>query len=369
MKKILYLGGFELPNRNAAAQRVISIAKTMRYAGNEVMLIGVTKEADEVGLVQEFDGFKYSSLKYPTGFKEWFFYITKFISFERIKVINPEIVVLYNFPAIAQKKITRFCHKKGIKVLVDLTEWYVTDGKSLHDIIKRWDTKKRMCKYNYDVDGVIAISKYLYHFYKDRVNTVYIPATVDLKDYKWNRNRRVEIHKPIRLVYAGSPGIGQKDQLDILVKAVEYNNDFELNVLGVTNEQFQSSFESQVIANNVRFHGRVSHPEAIKMVTESDFEVIIRDDNLVTRAGFPTKFVEAYSSGTPVIATPSSNICDYLKDGVNGYVVNKNQTLEEVLGKVSKLSDNELISIKKNAMSLLDFDYRDYVKEIQSVLS
>ena len=369
MIKILYIGGFEMPNRNAAAQRVVSVAKTMRELGCDVTFIGVTKEITELNQEHKYEGFKYFSVKYPLSIKDWYTHITKFISFDRIKAINPDVVVLYNFPAMAQKKLTNYCHKRGIKVLVDLTEWYVTEGKKPRDIIKRWDTNRRMYKYNFDVDGVIAISKHLYNFYKNRVNTVYIPATVDLQEKKWERNRKVEIHKPIRLVYAGSPGTGQKDKLDILVKAVESKNDFILNVIGVTKEQFQSSFESRVIGDNVRFHGRVSHLEAIKMVRESDFEVIIRDDNLVTRAGFPTKFVEAYSCGTPVIATPTSNICDYLVEGINGFIVNENQSLNQILEKVEKMSEYELITIKKNAISLQVFDYRNYLEEIKRVLS
>ncbi len=368
MKKILYLGGFELPNRNAAAQRVIAIAKTMREVGYEVEFIGVTKEYMEVGQQFVFEGFKYISVKYPSSIAEWFYQITRFIPLEIIDEKKPNIVVLYNFPAIAQNRIIKFCHRRGIKVLADLTEWYITEGYMPRDIIKKWDTHKRMNDYNFNVDGVIAISRYLYNFYMDKVRTVYIPATVDLQEEKWNRNRKIEIHHPIRLVYAGSPGSGQKDKLDILVNAVAGKPKFELNIFGITKDQFEVNFGKKVPADKIKFYGRVSHVNAIKMVGESDFDVIIREDNLVTRAGFPTKFVEAYSCGTPVIANPSSNILDYLNDGVNGFMVTENNSLEQVLNKIAGMSNDELKKIKDSAMNLTDFDYRKYKTEIKYLL-
>lgn len=369
MRKILYIGGFELPDKNAAAQRVLAIGKTMREAGYNVEYIGVTKDKNQIGQQQEFDGFQYNSVKYPEGIKDWLYQITKFVSLEEINKRKPDVVVLYNFPAIAQNNITKYCHKKGIKVIADLTEWYVTEGKSLRDIIKRWDTKRRMTDYSYQVDGIIAISKYLFEYYNKRVKTVYIPATVDLQDEKWDRHRKILIHKPIRLVYAGSPGSGQKDKLDILVKAVMDNPKFELNVYGITKDQFIESFGGDSPTKNVRFHGRVKHLDAIKMVCESDFDVIIRDDNLVTRAGFPTKFVEAYSCGTPVIATASSNIIDYLKEGENGFVVDEHHPLGQILDKIANMNENDLIAIKEKAISLSDFDFRNYLDEVNKILS
>lgn len=368
MKKVMYLGGFELPDKNAAAQRVVAIGKTMQAAGYEVEFIGVTKDSSEVGKSRFFSGFTYTSVKYPTNIKEWLYQITRFIPLEVIGERKPSAVVLYNFPAIAGNRIRKYCQKKGIKVLADLTEWYVVEGNSPRDYIKRWDTNRRMRWLNFRVDGIIAISKYL-KFYKDKVKTVYIPATVDLQDEKWERDRVIECHNPIRLVYAGSPGAGQKDKLDVLIKAVEGSKRFVLDVFGITKEQFQHNFGQYVQGDNIRFHGRVSHLKAIKMVVESDFDVIIRDDNLVTRAGFPTKFVEAYSCGTPVIATPSSNICDYLKDGENGFVVNDSQPLSKALERIASMDTNALSAVKKRAMSMCDFDFRNYIKEIQFLLS
>lgn len=41
-KVIIYIGGFELPDKNAAANRVMNNAKIMRDIGYHVVLVGVS---------------------------------------------------------------------------------------------------------------------------------------------------------------------------------------------------------------------------------------------------------------------------------------------------------------------------------------
>ena len=42
--RVLYLGGFELPDKNAAAQRVLSNAKLLREMGHDVTFAGISKD-------------------------------------------------------------------------------------------------------------------------------------------------------------------------------------------------------------------------------------------------------------------------------------------------------------------------------------
>lgn len=362
--RIIYIGGFELPDENAAANRVIGVSKSFREAGYDVELIGVTKNIHDVGKQKQVDGFKYISVKYPNRLWQWLHFSVEFVPLKIIIEREPDAVILYNFTAIAQKRIMKYCHAKGIKVFADLTEYYDIDIHSLRDIVKKWDVKKRMYDYNLQLDGIIAISQYLFNFYKNKVNTVYIPVTVDLQNDKWDRDRQVFLSNPIKLVYAGWT-IGTKDKLEELVKCVSYRKEFELNICGITEEQYITFNDKNYIrAKNVIFHGFVAHTIALKMVKDADFSVIIRDDKLWTKAGFPTKFVEALSCGTAVIATPSSNICDYLKDGINGFILDKNQTLSQCLDCILAMPKNELIKIKQAAKNTSNFDYRNFVSEL-----
>lgn len=362
MSKILYIGGFEMPDKNAAAQRVLANAMTLRELGYDITFIGPTK--DRSNIVSEFNGFKCDYIDYPQNLKQWINYITTFVSSRKILEYNPDYVILYNFPAIASLKILKVCHKRGIKVFHDLTEWEACAGCSPREIIRKIDINLRMRYCMKKMDGVIAISRYLHDYYSCHTKTILVPPTVDLTNSKFSRDRAFIANKPIQLVYAGSIGTGNKERLDYIVNAVSKEKSLKLMVVGLTAEQYMSAYgHLPEGCTNVEFKGRVSHKEAVSLVCQSDFQMLIRENTLKNKAGFPTKFVESMSCCTPLIATLSSNIGDYLVDGKNGFIVDEKNSLQSVLEKVSSLSKDEVIEMKQNCRQFTGFDYRSFKEE------
>lgn len=367
-KKVLYIGGFELPDKNAAAQRVMSNAKLLREIGFEVTFVGVVKDSNT--LDSKTLGFDTYGIPYPQNIKQWLYYIISFISKDKIYSYAPDYIILYNFPAIASLRILHYCHKNGIKVFHDLTEWEQTDGYSPRDLIKRIDTQLRMRYCIRKMDGVISISRYLYDYYKKYTNTIHVPPTVDLNDEKWDRNRALTVSNPRTLVYAGSPGTKGKDRLDKIVKAVVKYPNIMLNIVGISRDQFEMAYgKINSDIKNVMFAGRLPHKEAIKAVCNADFQMLIRDNTLKNNAGFPTKYVESISCCTPVVATLTSNIGDYLQEGVNGFVVDETNTIEDVLEKISKMSNDSLISMKQNCREFQKFDFHYYKSEFEKLFN
>ena len=366
MRKILYIGGFELPDKNAAAHRVIAIGKSLRMCGYEVSYIGVSK-SDCIRNV--YDGFVCDAVPYPSSTKGWLRHITEFVTTQKLDSYHPDYVILYNFPAIAGLKILRHCHKHSIKVIHDTTEWEQAESFSLKDCIKRFDITLRMLFCLKKMDGVIAISRYLYDYYSSKVKTVLVPPTVDLEDKKWCRSRNMTADTTVKIIYAGNAGAKNKDRLDFVVEAVSGFKNIQLNVVGLTKEQYENDFGALPSkCDNICFHGRIPHSEAVKAVCEADFQMLIREDTLKNRAGFPTKFVESISCCTPLIATLSSNIGDYLKDGKNGFIVDSSNSLNSVLERISRLSREERVEMKCYCRDNNPFDYHNYIAEINKLL-
>ena len=366
MKTVLYLGGFELPDKNAAAQRVVANAKLLREMGFEVSFIGISKDIKNALAVV--DGFVSTPVPYPIGIKQWIHQICTFISIKVILGRKPDYVVLYNFPAIASLKILKACHKHGIKVVHDLTEWESNNRWSPSDMMRKIDINLRMRYCVKKMDGVIAISRYLYDYYKKYTNTILVPPTVDLTAGKWNRQRELSAGDKIKLVYAGSAGFGVKDRLDTIAKAIVKFPNMQFDVIGMTEGQYVSGYgELPKDCKNILFHGRLPHTETVKAVQDADFQFLIRDSNLKNNAGFPTKFVESITCCTPVIATLTSNISDYLKDGKNGFVVDDSHSLDDVFGLISKLSPSEIIQMKEDCKNCTVFDYREYRNSFEQI--
>jgi len=95
----------------------------------------------------------------------------------------------------------------------------------------------------------------------------------------------------------------------------------------------------------------VSHSEALDFVKKADWSIVIRDNNLVVKAGFPTKVTESISAGTPVIANRFSNIEDYL-DSSNSILIDSIEELPEAM--VQAVS-------RKTDVDRKVFDYRKYL--------
>lgn len=351
--RIIYIGGFQLPDKNAAALRVIANAKAFRNMGYEVVFAHALSEYDGHPRKVCYEGFlTYEYRKEPQ--RQYLFSCRKIKAI--IEKTNAVIVIAYNYPAIALNKLRLFCGKRGIKCYADTTEWYVPTGNPIFKLIKRIDTELRMRYVQTKMNGVIAISEYLYKYYKDKVNTIKIPPLVDLEEKKW-KVEQYNKNESINLIYAGSPST-QKERLDVIINAVESSKreDICLDIVGLTKKQYSEIYDLQYHGKKVQFYGRVSNAQAIRMIKKADWVIVLRERNKVVEAGFPTKIPEAISCGTPVIANRFSNIEEYL-DESNSILLDSFSELNNCL---------EVIQDKKKKnIDIYRFDYRRYINDFQ----
>lgn len=355
---ILYIGGFELPDKNAAAHRVVGIAKGFRDFGYEVVFVNALKMCNEEPKYKQYFGF--GTIEYKRESEvNYLFRANKALSI--IREVNPVAIIAYNYPAVALNIIRRHCDRHRILCFADVTEWYKAEGRSLiYRIVKALDTTFRMRYVHKRVNGVIAISKYLYDYYKTSVNTVMIPPVVDTLDNKWLRTPH-NGQEEILLVYAGSPS-STKERLDIavaMINDISSTSNVKMNIIGITKEQFISMYHwSSAISQAINFFGRISHIETLELIKLADWSIVLRDNNKVVRAGFPTKVVESISCGTPVLVNDFSNIKDFVNANVNGVII------DELNGQTVLGLRN--VSIRMNTKT---FDYRKYIGELSRLVS
>lgn len=373
-KRVLYIGGFDLPDRNAAAQRVVSNSKLLRDLGYEVVLVGLAKDVIDEQISFNYEGFTCFNLKYPHSFGDWLKYLCSIKRYRHfIDRISPTLVIAYNHPAVALKKLYSYNKNRGIKTISDCTEWYSAKG----NLIKALDTKYRMERVQCQIDGVIAISEYLYSYYSSKnCKVVQLPPLVDKQEKKWHQP--IANKDEIVITYAGSIGEAQKDSLSDIVSIIGriremHNVPLVFNVIGVSKEQY-----SEVLSKNgtveqsdyVKFYGRVPHTMVLEVLSKSDYSIFVRHATLTNTAGFPTKFVEAISAGALVITNKSSNISDFLVDGVNGFILDFSSltSLEESLLIPLMKSKSDIKKMREDMNTNL-FDYRSYVPIVQPFLS
>jgi len=384
---ILYVGGFELPDKNAAAQRCVSNAKIFRDLGFEVVLLGVDKTNCRSLHESEYFGFTCWSIPYPKSTKAWLSYITSLNQVDHLlgeKYLDQVFAVIcYNYPAVSQYRIRNLAKKHGTFALADVTEWYSASGDTfLRKGIKWLDTTLRMRGVNFLMDGLITTSKYLSAFYQEKI-LVELPTLFDKYEQGF---KKLEASNEVgyTIMYAGSPfdvSLASKDRrsvkerLDLVIDTMYRLKldglNFTLNIFGVRKVDYlkvypEDSNKLEKMGNQVVFHGRRPHRVILENIVISDFTIFLRDVNRVTLAGFPSKFSESITYGTPVITNLISNIEPYIAEGGNCYLVDidDKEKRYEKLKLILAMSREEVKIFKKFCLDSITFDYSSFTERV-----
>lgn len=371
-KTILYIGFFGLPDKDAAANRVMNNAKAIRDAGNTVIFMD---EQIELGCssiedsLHNVDGFDVWTMQRPKDFKS---YIQKMISIRQIEcVVNQyktiDLIVAYNYPAIALKRLRQYCILKKIKLVSDCTEWYSgQEYKFPQNILCAIDSGLRMKCVQKKIDGIICISSYLKNYYKASSNLLEIPPLVDSNSECWKQSvyEYAFDDDKLNLVYAGNPGKSKEKILPILEAISKSKNKERIcfRIVGMTKENFLTLFpkyeiQLEKLEDSIKFLGRLSHDETIRHIKSADYMIFLRESNRVSNAGFSTKFVESITCMTAVITSDTGDLKKYIDNYKIGFIINSVDELVRLLD-----SDVDDIKSRSHVLNKGDiFDYHSYV--------
>lgn len=360
-KKILYVGGFEMPDGNAAAQRVLALAKTLPDKC-AVEFLGLTHTDNHSGTVE---GFEYRNLPYPSNKREWLLHLSASRELAYLKEANPDVVFAYNFPALGLWRLLRHCRRKGIKIIGDVTEWYHP-----HNTLKWIDTEWRMKVLHKKLDGLIVISNYLAEYYRD-CRIINIPPTVDLQAPLWKNDASERNDNCIMLLYVGSPGRGDKDKLDTVIDAIQLYPNLCLKIVGINKKQYKQLYGRDAAPTNVVFAGRLSHEDAVRELKNADFSIFFREPTRVNNAGFPTKYAEAAAAGVPVITNHFSDLPKIVIQGKNGFIAENNlESIRDTVKVVAGLTSDEIKEMKRYCREHNEnFDYRYYEQAMKDFIN
>lgn len=332
---IIYYGGFVLPDKSAAANRVVSNGKIFDKLGYKTVFIGVSDDSFD-GL-RNVDGYENMfELAHPKSTKQW---LNHTLSVEYIDSVvkncsDVKKIILYNVPMFTLLKAKKVFSKRNIEVCYDCTEWTKdTNGSLPKKIFKAFD-EILISNFAHKVaDGMIAISSMMKKKYKKAKKLVIIPPLVDTNDEIWHQ--QAENHEGVfEFCFAGIPD-GKKESLDKVVEAfcnINKKNTF-LRIIGITETDFNNIYPDCFIPKNVRnkiaFMGRLSHSETIRYVLGCDCYIFIRRSDKRNNAGFPTKFAESFTCGVPIITTDVSDVGEYITKNGRGSLL-KDMTTENI---------------------------------------
>lgn len=379
-KKALILSYNRFPKGDAGAIRQEAFAKMLNDIGYSVFVIGMGQYTGAISI--ECEKYSYISLRNKKSdllskLNNFFGYakkLDKFISGNQ----NWDLIFVVDLPINAMNAALKYAKLNNCNLVCDRVEWY-----SSSEFRMRWfspeyfrnDLKNRF--YFTKNWKIVGISSYLTSYFKGRgLLALRVPVILDTDIYPYKKKCN---ECKTTIIYAGTPS--RKDCFDQVVKAIdliEKVENLEIRIVGVTDKQLISSLS--INSENwerwkkvIRCIGWLPHDEVLQQYREADYSILLRDSKQrYAKAGFPTKVPESLATGTPVICNLSSDLADYLQDGVNSVLVTANspEKIAEAINRAMHYSRQERDKMRDNARrAAVDyFDYRNYTEVMNKFL-
>ncbi len=326
---LIYAGGFVLPDKNAAANRVVSNGKLFNSLGYRTVFLGAAPDGEHFDGIRQVQGCEdMYAQPHPETSAEWIKHMFSVENIDRLVQTydNVKAVILYNAPFFTLLKAKAFFRKKNIDVYYDCTEWTAdTDGSFLKRAFKTVDEFLIRNFVHRVADKLIVISSMMKKRYGESKPLLLLPPLVDINDGIWHQNAEKQ-EGIFEFCFAGVPD-ANKDSLDKVVQAFDRldTDRVRLKIVGVSQEEFAQLYPDCEISakagKKISFMGRVSHKEAVRYILGCDCYIFLRDADRRNNAGFPTKFAEAYTCGAPIITTDVSDIKKYIINNEKGCVI------------------------------------------------
>lgn len=353
MKRVLITGTFRFPDKDAAAFRVYSIAKlfgtdyTVHVAGWEKNYNGQNKYIfDNLYCFSQGDLDYNKTNLFVNLFRSFFRGINTFCWI--IKIKKYDLIILYNPPSIFSILIILVSSLFRIKLILDSTEWYESKHLSKHFLsFARFENAFRMFFVYKLFKNVICISDFLKNYYKK--NSIVIPPLF-LESKINHNNKNMVKNETINFLYAGQ--MGQKDSLKqfiyLLPEIAKVNNiNLKLIILGMSGKELKNHLSDDKFYNKsskfVDCLGRVDKKIVSEYYKSSHFVVFFRENKRYAIAGFPSKSVEAWQHGLPIITNEVGELKKYLIDNCNSIIIDYNtDNILSISSKLISIIDNNL---------------------------
>lgn len=372
MITVLFIVGTSFPSGSASSSRALNLVRLLKSVGCKVHVIADHISNTKQNLdVCSFERIENKPNK-PVGV----------LSFEKAKEYckkNKVDIVLMNAKSDRFNLFANYCNMNNIKLIVENCEWYDYSNYKLGKKDPDFLLNEEMLNNGFrKADGFISISRLLHNYNIGlKKLSIRIPTILDVK----NTIARIEPNKgKIKLIYTGRPGKSKELLLPIiqaLLSEPKFYNNIEFHIYGpdLLHVLYNINFKILTLFQArkcVHIHGFVKQEEILSLIRNADYQIFLRPDRKSSNAGFPTKLAESMSVGTPVITNDTGDISLYLKDSINGFMLNDNtaEDVAAVCSKIMKISFDERkhqrCACKKTSED--SFDYRIYKDSILKLL-
>lgn len=166
-----------------------------------------------------------------------------------------------------------------------------------------------------------------------------------------------ELSNPIKILYSGTyaPKDGIKYLIEGFMLALNSNIHCELILVGKGCEKDMSIVKKATSqCPHIKYLGFVSDEELTHIMKKCDILAMTRNNSIFANYGFPFKLSEYLATGNIVLATKVGDVCLYLKDRYDAYLVNPEnaQAIADTIIEISR-NPQKAISVAQKGLETM----------------
>jgi glycosyltransferase involved in cell wall biosynthesis len=388
--QIIFIGEYRFPEGDAAAIRTLSLARICRDLGFAVTVIGkgqlrpedYRRELD----VYEIDGIRYSTmnpervtamqrLRHPMARLKLYA-----SALEAMNLADTRAIVINACSSATHVPLVRaFCRRRQIPLIGDICEWYDPCQMTYGRLDPAYAVFCGVFRYALPrFKNLIVVSRLLErHFAGEGRHVLRIPAVLDPRLIACVDRTPAD---RLVLLYAGIPG--RKDHLEEILEALaalspDERARVEFRLLGPTEPELRGLLGGaarllDALADTVKPLGRVPRAQVLEQLQQAHFTVLVRPDKRYANAGFPSKVSESLAAGVPVLLTMTSDLQEFLGDGVAAIPVRDCSVaaVTTSIRRALQLNPEALRELRRGARAKAEqyFDYRLHLRSFADLI-
>lgn len=261
----------------------------------------------------------------------------------------------------------------GIRIITECNEHPLRYHQQGH--WRRWNGRMRFRMDAFFADGILCISDYLIRFHRDRGissrKLFLLPSTVDPTRFKQVGERPLE---EFYIGYFGSLTF-RRDDIGVLLDAFsilhKQGKKARLVLGGFCTEDERLKIRNRIseldITSSVLLVEYLSRNEILRYIGHADILVMVRARDLESDASYPSKLTEFLASGRPVLSVNVGEVAEYIKDGINAYLVppgDSQAMADRLIYMIDHYSEALLVGQKGRELTDTIFNYNFQAKRL-----
>lgn len=390
-RRIFLCANVKFPRGEAGANYVQYLALALKERNWNVIIIGEgenrPQDFNEEKQIYEYMGMEYYNISVKNrgllDFVTYNFMYGKYYRevLERYGINAMDYVYLYSSSISLLHYVKKIVPREQRSI--SIVEWHRPSQFRMNFISPSYIMTRYFYRYAHNhVNKILPISTMLeQYFRKNSCRTLLLPALADPMEYEYPSEK--EAYKKLRFIYSGTKSTKHEDAIEAMLSAFlllgeEERSRVEFHVTGLNRTRIlrvinQNEKLLDELGELLIIHSWLEYGELVKLYLQSDYLMLARNQNAITRANFPSKIPELLCYGViPVCSDIGDYTKIYLKDGVNSIIFEgcSEEACVKAIRRALALSDEDRRRLRENCRNtaLQQFNYRTWSEKLSNFI-